>query len=87
MGIRRIILDVLIPLEISVVDLSERLSKITGVEAVDIDIKEIERKVETTVVTVEGKEFDYDEVKELLESTGASIQNIDRVSTGKRLIV
>jgi len=87
MGLRRIILDVLIPLEVSIVDLSERISNIKGVEAVDINIKEIERKVETTVVTIEGKDFDYGEVKEHLETSGASIQNIDRVSTGKRLIV
>ena len=86
MGLRRVVLDVLIPLDISVVDLAEKISKIKGVEVVDIDIKEIERKVETTSVTVEGKNLDLEKIREYLEHAGASIQNIDRITSGKRLI-
>jgi len=86
MALRRIVLDVLIPLQVSDIVLIERLSKIKGVEAVDIVIKEIERKVETTSITIEGKNFDFKKIKEVIERAGASIQNIDRISAGKRLI-
>ena len=84
MALKKIVLDVLIPLEVSVVDLVENLNSIEGVEAVEIDIRAIERKVETTVITVEGNGFSYDSVKETLEKTGATMQNIDRIAAGRK---
>lgn len=85
-GIRRLMLDVLIPLQISSVDLSQKLSKMKGVEGVDIFVQETERRVESAKVTIEGDELDYEQIRSFLEGSGISIQGIDRVSAGKRTV-
>jgi hypothetical protein len=84
-GIRRLVLDVLIPINLPTVDLTKRVSLIEGVEAVDVLVVEVERKVETTKITIEGENLDFDAIKELIESTGSSLQSVDRVTCGKRL--
>ncbi|HLC68717.1 MAG TPA: DUF211 domain-containing protein [Candidatus Bilamarchaeaceae archaeon] len=83
-GIRRMVLDVLIPLQISTVELAQKLSKMKGIEAVDILIQETERRVESAKVTIEGDELDYEQIKSFLEGSSISIQGVDRVGAGKR---
>lgn len=85
-GIKRLVFEVLIPLSLPTPELTKRLALIKGVEAVDLHIQEVERKVETAKITIEGDDLDFDMIKHLLESTGASLQSIDRVTCGKRII-
>lgn len=85
-GTRRLMLDILIPLQLSIVDLSNKLSKMKGVEAVDLFIQETERRVESAKLTVEGDELNYDEIKSFLEGNGVSIHGVDRVGSGKRMV-
>lgn len=85
-GIRRLILDVLIPLNLSTVDIAIRLANLKGVDAVDILVQEVERKVETTKITIEGTNIGYEEVKKLLDDMGTSLQSVDRVTSGKRIV-
>ena len=85
MAITRMVLDVLKPLEPSVLVLAERLSKLKGVSAVDIDVMELDRKVETVKITLEGRNVGYDKVNAVLEKHGAVIHSLDRVTAGKRL--
>ena len=85
-GIRKVVLDVLIPLQISSIDLAKKLSKIKGVDGVDINIHEVERKVEIAKLTIIGDELDFELLKKSIEDTGASIQSIDRVLCGKNVV-
>lgn len=85
-GIIRLVLDVLIPFEVSPVELSKNLSSIAGVEGVDILIVEVERRVETAKITIEGNDIDFEKIKGLLDMRGTSIQSIDRISSGKRIV-
>jgi len=85
-GLRKLVLDVLIPFEVPKIEFTKRLSQIKGVEGVDVLIQEVERKVETAKITLEGEEIDFDSVKDLLEKTGASLQSLDRISAGKRIV-
>ena len=84
-GIRRLVLDVLIPLQVSSVDLAKRVSKVKGVDHVDINIHEVERKVEIAKITITGDELDFEQIKKNVEDTGVSIQSVDRVSCGKNI--
>ena len=84
-GIKRLVLDVLIPINLPTPDLTKRIALIKGVEAVDVLIQEVERKVETAKITIEGEDLDFEKIRELIESTGSSLQSIDRVTCGKRL--
>ncbi len=84
--ILRIVLDVLMPLNLSEVELAKKLAEVKGVEAADVNIKEMEKKVQTAKLTLEGYDLSMDQILVILDSTGVSVKNVDRVSTGKRLI-
>jgi len=85
-GIKRIILDVLVPLNTQSSDLALKLSTLSGVEGVDVLVQEVERKVEVTKITIEGDNIDFDKVKDTLDKVGASLQSIDRITCGKRIV-
>jgi len=83
--ILRIVIDVLMPLNLSEVELAKKLGDVKGVEAADVNIKEMEKKVQTAKLTLEGFDLSMDAILVVLDSTGVSVKNVDRVSTGKRL--
>ncbi len=62
-NVRRIVLDVLIPFELSKIDLCAKIVNLKGVEGMDILVEEVERKVETTRITIEGENLDLERIK------------------------
>ena len=84
--IRRLVLDVLKPHNPSVVELSEALSHLEGVEGVNVIIYEIDQKVENVKIIVAGSRIDYESIKKKLEEMGATIHSIDEVAAGKRIV-
>lgn len=84
--IRRLVLDVMIPLNVPSSELALKLSKLGGVEGVDLLITEVEHKIEKAKITMEGDNINLESVKSLLDKSGASLQGIDRISCGKRLV-
>ena len=84
--IRRLILDVLKPHKPNVVEVSEALSHLEGVEGVNIIINEIDQKVENAKVIVAGTSISFEEIKKKLEELGATIHSIDEVAAGKRIV-
>ncbi len=85
-GIKRLILDILVPLNTNSYDLAKKIAEIPGVDGADILIQEVERKVETAKVTIEGDNIDFEKVRKVIEQAGASLQSIDRISCGKRIV-
>jgi len=85
-GIKRLVLDVLIPNNMPIDELSLKLSTTKGVEGVDILIQEVERKVEAAKITIEGDHLDFAAIREVFDQTGASLQSVDRVTCGKRIV-
>jgi len=84
--IRRLVLDVLKPHNPSVVELSEALSHLDGVEAVNVIIYEIDQKVENAKVIIAGSSIDFESIKEKLEEMGATIHSVDEVAAGERIV-
>jgi hypothetical protein len=84
--IRRLVLDVLKPHNPSVVELSEALSHLEGVEGVNIIIYEIDQKVENAKVIIAGSSIDFESIKKELEEMGATIHSVDEVAAGKRIV-
>jgi len=84
--LRRLILDVLKPHSPSVVELSQALSKLKGVEGVNIITYEIDQKVENVKIIIGGQEIDFETIKKKLEDFGAVVHSIDEVAAGKRII-
>jgi len=84
--IRRLVLDVLKPHKPNVVELSEALSHLQGVEGVNIIINEIDQQVENAKVIVAGVSISFEDVKKKLEELGATVHSIDEVAAGKRIV-
>jgi len=84
--IRRVVLDTLKPLELSIVDLARDLSELDGVQAVNISIVEIDHKVENAKITIEGDDINTKIVTKLIEDQGGSIHSMDEVVAGKMII-
>ena len=84
--IRRLVLDVLKPHKPSVVELSEVLSHLEGVEGVNIIIYEIDQQVENAKVIIAGSAINFEDIKEKLEEMGSTIHSVDEVAAGKRIV-
>ena len=84
--IRRLILDVLKPHKPNVVEVSEALSHLEGVEGVNIIINEIDQKVENAKVIVAGSSISFEDIQKKLEEFGATVHSIDEVAAGKIIV-
>ena len=84
--IRRLILDVLKPHNPSVVELSEALSRLDGVEGVNVIIYEMDQQVENAKIIVAGNSINFESIKKKLEELGATIHSVDEVAAGKRIV-
>ena len=84
--IKRLVLDVLKPHKPSVVELSEALSHLDGVEGVNVIIYEIDQEVENAKVIVAGVSISFEDIKSKLEELGATIHSVDEVAAGKIIV-
>jgi hypothetical protein len=84
--VRRLVLDVLKPLEPTIIELAQQLSALSGVEAVNISIYEIDRKVENAKITIEGDDLSYENVDQVIQENGGTVHSIDEVVAGKMII-
>ncbi len=84
--IRRVVLDVIIPKKgPSIVEIAESLSKVDGVDAVNITVKEIDMETENIIVVVEGNSINFKELYNIIEEIGGVVHSIDQVVAGKRV--
>ncbi|MDY6877766.1 MAG: DUF211 domain-containing protein [Chloroflexota bacterium] len=85
-NLRRLVLDVLKPLEPSIVELVQLLAELEGVDGANISIYEIDRRVENAKITIEGHDLRYEEIASVIEENGGAIHSIDEVAAGRVLI-
>jgi hypothetical protein len=85
-NLRRLVLDVLKPLDPSIVELVQFLADLEGVDGVNISIYEIDRRVENAKITVEGQDLRYDDIIGVIQENGGSVHSIDEVAAGRILI-
>ena len=84
--IKRLILDVLKPHKPSVVEVSEALSHLEGVEGVNIIMNEIDQQVENAKIIIAGNSLNFEEIRGKLKELGATIHSVDEVAAGKRIV-
>jgi len=84
--IRRLVLDVLKPHEPSILELARQLSDLEGVEAVNISIYEMDRKVENAKITIQGPDLNYEKLLRVINDGGGTIHSLDEVVAGKIII-
>ncbi len=85
-NLRRLVLDVLKPMEPTIAELVQVLAGLEGVDGANISIYEIDRLVENAKVTIEGADLRYEEITRVIEENGGAIHSIDEVAAGKVLI-
>jgi hypothetical protein len=84
--IRRLVLDTLKPHDPTIIELAQFLSELPGVEAVNISIYEMDRKVENAKITIEGGDIDFDAIAGVIADNGGAIHSIDEVVAGRIII-
>ena len=85
-NLRRLVLDVLKPLEPTIVELVQSLADLEGVDGANISIYEIDRRVENAKITIEGHDLRYEVITGVIEENGGAIHSIDEVAAGMVLI-
>ncbi|MBN1178055.1 MAG: DUF211 domain-containing protein [Anaerolineae bacterium] len=84
--IRRLVLDTLKPYEPSIIEMAASLSELDGVNAVNISIYEIDRKVENAKITIEGDNISPAGVLAIIQELGGAVHSVDEVVAGKMII-
>ena len=85
-NLRRLVLDVLKPLEPSIDQLVQLVADLDGVDGANISIYEIDRRVENAKITIEGHDLRYEEIARIIQENGGAIHSIDEVAAGRVLI-
>ena len=81
--IKKVILDVLKPHIPTIVELSEKLLEIRGVEIVEVTHVEMDRDVEKIKLIITGENLNFEKIKEIIDKLGASIHSIDGIVAEK----
>jgi len=84
--IKRLVLDVLKPLEPSVIEFAKQLASLKGVDGVNFVVYEVDRNTETVKVTIEGKNLNFKKIKEVIESLNGAVHSIDEVVAGRKIV-
>lgn len=79
-AVKRLLLDILKPRELSIIELSKALCSVKGVEDVDITVTEVDSQTETIKVTIKGSHIETDALKAVIEKYGVSMKGMDEIS-------
>ena len=76
---RRLVLDVLKPHQPNALDFSSTLADLGADYRVKLTVTAVDKETESTIVTIEGADILFDNVKAAIEKMGASVHSIDEV--------
>ena len=76
---RRLVLDVLKPHQPNALDFSSALADLGTDYRVKLTVTEVDKKTESTIVTIEGTDINFENIKNTIEKMGASVHSIDEV--------
>ncbi len=77
--IRRLVLDVLKPHEPNALDFASALAELGADYRITLTVIEVDKKTESTMVTIEGTDIHFDNIKAAIEKMGASVHSLDEV--------
>lgn len=85
-GLIRIVLDILKPHEPIIPYYATYLSKVNGVEGVNITLLEIDKDTENIKVTIQGNDLNFEEISCAIEEYGGTIHSVDEVVAGRKMV-
>lgn len=87
MNIRRLQLDVDKAIaRPDLLELAATIDSVSGVEALNITVSEIDLETVGLEVTVEGDSIDATQLIQRIEKAGAAVHSIDEIVVGERII-
>ncbi len=81
--IRRVLIEGLKSRETSLVELSQTICSVNGVEECDIVVTDVDAKTETIKLTVRGANIEYSGILNILQENGVSVKGVDEVNVSK----
>ena len=81
--IRRVLIEALKPRETPLVELSQAICSVNGVEECDIVVTDVDVLTETIKLTVRGSNIEYDGIAKIMKEHGMSIKGVDEISVSK----
>lgn len=78
-SLSKLVLDVLKPHIPDLIEFCKALSEIEGVRKVSAVVMEVDAETDTVKITVEGKEIDFEALKERVRELGGAIHSVDEV--------
>jgi uncharacterized protein len=81
--IRRVLIEALKSRETSLVELSQTICSVNGVEECDIVVTDVDAKTETIKLTVRGANIEYSGILNILQENGVSVKGVDEVNVSK----
>jgi len=81
--IRRVLIEALKPRETPLVQLSQAICSVSGVEECDIVVTDVDVKTETIKLTVRGPNIQYEGISNIMQEYGMSIKGMDEISVSK----
>lgn len=76
---RKLVLDVLKPHQPNALDFSAALADLGKDYRVKLIVTELDKSTESTIITIEGTDIQFDDIKTVIEKMGASVHSIDEV--------
>ncbi|AGN02574.1 hypothetical protein L593_13175 [Salinarchaeum sp. Harcht-Bsk1] len=84
--VRRIVLDVLIPHDPSLLEFTDRIAEVDGVGGATATVVELDEDVQNLTVAVEGQRLEYEAIEATIEDLGGTIHSVDQVACGERVV-
>lgn len=78
-NIRKLVLDVLKPLEPDIIDFSSAIALANDGINIHVVVSELDKNTETLRITISGQGLDVNRIKCAIEEAGASLHSIDEV--------
>jgi len=82
--IRRVLIEALKPRETPLVELSQAICSVNGVEECDMVVTDVDVKTETIKITVRGPNIEYAGIAKIMQEHGMSIKGVDEISVSKK---
>ena len=78
-------MDVLKAREKPIIDLSQALARVEGIEEVDVIVTAVDAKTETMRIILRGPEVNYEAMSKVLTDNGATLRSIDEINVARKI--
>lgn len=85
--VKILVLDILKPHKPNILEFGRIICSEKSIEDANISVYAVDEKTESLKVVLEGKDIDFDRVKELIEDHGAVIHSMDKVVLGRKRVI